>query len=525
MDRGGIALRQKIARVVISLSNKEGALFLASKLAGLGIEIVSTGGTASKLREGGIEVVELSNYTGFPECLDGRVKSLHPKVHGGILAVRSNSEHMSKVEELDIKLIDMVIINLYPFKETINRSGSTLGEAIENIDIGGPAMIRSAAKNYKDVAVVVDPADYEGIIAELEENNATLSESSKEALACKAFRYTANYDSMIASYLPGAFKLDRDEFPTEKIISLSKVADLRYGENPHQRSAYYREMSNGDSTAEMANQLNGKELSYNNIVDMLEAYSLVQEFEGPSCAIIKHTNPAGCATSESSLKSYKLALATDSISAFGGVVAFNSEVDAEVATELNKLFLEIIIAPSYSSEALAILKQKKNLRLIEKKLRVDKVRRIDLKIIDGIALLQEEDSPTIIESNLKVVTDRTPTKEERLALMFGWKVAKHTKSNAIVYSTTHATIGVGAGQMSRVDSAQIGIIKGGDAIKGSAMSSDAFFPFRDAVDQAASVGVTAIIQPGGSINDKEVIKAANEHNIAMIFTGLRHFKH
>lgn len=503
---------RKINRALISVSDKTGIIDFARELKNFGVEIISTGGTAKSLREAGIDVRDISDVTGFPEMMDGRVKTLHPRVHGGLLALRDNAEHVAAMDQHGIEPIDMVVVNLYPFAQTIAREGVTREEAIEQIDIGGPAMIRSAAKNARDVAVVVSSSQYAILIDELKQNDGALSLSTRERLAHEAFSQTANYDSIVSSYLSGS----------SLALFLTKAADLRYGENPHQQASLYRTSDRGGVTN--AELLSGKEMSFNNYVDADAAWQLVCDFEATTCAIIKHTNPAGVGQGETVAEAYQKALATDPVSAFGGIVAINRPVDADAAREITKIFTEVVIAPGYDSAALEILQAKKNLRV----LRMDSVSLTDelqFKQISGGMLVQTPDNHQLHESDLKVVTTRQPTEEEIRALLFAWTVCKHTKSNAIVYARDGQTVGVGAGQMSRVDSVRIGAARAQLPVAGSVLASDAFFPFRDGLDEAARNGITAVIQPGGSVRDDEVIAAANEHGLAMVFTGVRHFKH
>jgi phosphoribosylaminoimidazolecarboxamide formyltransferase / IMP cyclohydrolase len=520
----------RVQRAILSVTDKTGLVDFARRLSSLGIELISTGGTAKLLRDSGIAVKDISDLTGFPEMLDGRVKTLHPKVHGGILHRRENPAHVAAVAEHGIQPIDMVVVNLYAFEKTAAKPGVAFEELIENIDIGGPSMIRSAAKNFHDVAVVTSPADYPAIAEELARNGGALSLETKWRLAQKAFATTAAYDSAIASTLerissPADFPAESKDqaFPQTLRLSFQKTLDLRYGENPHQKAAMY---SDG-SGAGVANalQLQGKELSYNNIVDLQAAWDLAQEFDpndGPVCAIIKHTNPAGAATGKTLTEAYKRALECDPVSAFGGVIGVNCPIDAEAAEEMHKLFLEVIAAPSFDEAAKARFATKKNLRLVEVKAAPQKW---ILKNVSGGILLQDNDSRPLQDVDLKVVTQRAPTAEETRALLFAWKVCKHVKSNAIVYARDGQTVGVGAGQMSRVDSAKIGAMKAQLPLKGTVAASDAFFPFPDGVEEIAKAGATAIIQPGGSQRDPEVIAAADRLGLAMLFTGVRHFRH
>ena len=507
-----------IRRALISVSDKTGILDFARELTRFNIEIISTGGTAKTLRDAGINVRDISAVTGFPEMLDGRVKTLHPRVHGGLLAIRDNPEHVAALEQHGIQPIDLVVVNLYPFAETIKREGVTREEAIEQIDIGGPAMIRSAAKNARDVAVVVSSEQYARVIEELNQNNGALSLATRNTLAQKAFEHTAQYDIMVSSYLAGS----SNELPERLTWTMNKIADLRYGENPHQRAALYQTSTRGGIAN--ADVLSGKEMSFNNYVDAEAAWQLVSDFEQTACAIIKHTNPAGVGIAETAAEAYKKALATDPVSAFGGIVAFNRTVDAAAAEEVTKIFTEVVIAPDYEAAALEILRAKKNLRVIRMSA-ADEPAGIELKQIGGGVLVQTRDDHKLDPAELNVVTTRKPTDEEIRALLFAWIVCKHTKSNAIVYARADQTVGVGAGQMSRVDSVKIGAMRAQLPVAGSVLASDAFFPFRDGIDEAARHGITAVIQPGGSVRDEEVIAAANEHGLAMVFTGVRHFKH
>jgi phosphoribosylaminoimidazolecarboxamide formyltransferase/IMP cyclohydrolase len=520
----------RIQRALLSVTDKTGLVEFARKLSALGIELVSTGGTAKLLRESGIPVKDISELTGFPEMLDGRVKTLHPKVHGGILHRRADPKHIAAVAEHGIAPIDMVVVNLYAFEKTAAKPGVAFEELIENIDIGGPSMIRSAAKNFHDVAVVTSPADYDAIAEELSRSAATLSHSTKWRLAQKAFATTAAYDSAIASTLErisadfstDSFQLqpEKASFPPTLRFTFQKTLDLRYGENPHQKAAMYSDGS-GAGVAN-ARQLQGKELSYNNIVDLQAAWDLAQEFDEPVVAIIKHTNPCGTATGRTLAEAYKRALECDPVSAFGGVIGVNRPIDAEAAEEMHKLFLEVIAAPSFDEGALAKFATKKNLRLVQ-------VAAADqkwvLKNVSGGLLVQDADIRPLADVDLKVVTQRPPTPAETRALLFAWKVCKHVKSNAIVYARDGQTVGVGAGQMSRVDSAKIGAMKAQLPLAGTVAASDAFFPFPDGVEEIARAGATSIIQPGGSQRDPEVIAAADRLGLAMLFTGVRHFRH
>jgi phosphoribosylaminoimidazolecarboxamide formyltransferase/IMP cyclohydrolase len=492
----------------------------------MGVDLISTGGTAKLLRESGIPVKDISELTGFPEMLDGRVKTLHPKVHGGILHIRENQQHRAAVNEHGIQPIDMVVVNLYAFEKTASKPGVGFHELIENIDIGGPSMVRSAAKNFQDVATVTSPNDYDAIAQEMQSNGGSLSLATKWRLAQKAFATTAAYDSAIASTLERVVSpeeklaLDEHGFPETLRLSFRKTFDLRYGENPHQKAALYSDGSGGG----VANgkQLQGKELSYNNIVDLQAAWDLAQEFEQPVCAIIKHTNPCGTAVADTLVEAYCRALECDPVSAFGGVIGVNRPIDKETATEMAKLFLEVIAAPGFDEAAREIFTGRKNLRLVEI---VPMEQKWVLKNVSGGVLLQDSDTRPLTDSDLKVVSIRQPTEQEMRDLLFAWKVCKHVKSNAILYARNGQTTGVGAGQMSRVDSARIGAMKSVLGINGSVAASDAFFPFPDGVEVIAEAGATAIIQPGGSVRDQEVIETANRLGLAMIFTGVRHFRH
>jgi len=516
----------KVQRAILSVTDKTGLVEFARKLADMRVELISTGGTAKLLRESGIPVQDIAELTGFPEMLDGRVKTLHPKVHGGILHRRENPKHRSAIAEHGIQPIDMVVVNLYAFEKTAAKPDVRFEELIENVDIGGPSMIRSAAKNFQDVAVVTSPADYDVIAQEMAANNGEISVATKWRLAQKAFATTAAYDSAIASTLErissnGRFDLHPGEsFPPTLRLSFQKMMDLRYGENPHQKAAMY---SDG-SAAGVANgrQLQGKELSYNNIVDLQAAWDLAQEFSEPVCAIIKHTNPCGTGTGKTLAEAYKKALECDPVSAFGGVIGVNRTVDGDAAEEMAKLFLEAIAAPSFDAASKAKFASKKNLRLVEI---VPAEQKWVLQNVSGGILLQDADLRTLEESDLKVVTKRAPTPEEKRALLFAWNVCKHVKSNAIVYARDGQTVGVGAGQMSRVDSCKIGAMKAQLPLRGTVAASDAFFPFPDGVEEIAKAGATAIIQPGGSVRDQDVIDAAERLGLAMIFTGVRHFRH
>ena len=516
----------KIERAILSVTDKTGLVEFARKLSQMGVELISTGGTAKLLRDSGIAVKDISELTGFPEMLDGRVKTLHPKVHGGILHIRDNAQHREAVATHGIKPIDMVVVNLYAFEKTASKPDVSFHELIENIDIGGPSMVRSAAKNFQDVAIVTSPDDYEAIAQEMQSADGSLSLATKWRLAQKAFATTAAYDSAIASTLErvaapeGKLALEEQSFPRTLRLSFEKAFDLRYGENPHQMAALYSDGS-GKGVAN-GKQLQGKELSYNNIVDLQAAWDLAQEFDEPVCAIIKHTNPCGTAVAKTLAEAYRRALECDPVSAFGGVIGVNRPVDSETAGEMAKLFLEVIAAPKFDDAAREIFASKKNLRLVEV---VPMEQKWVLKNVSGGVLLQDNDMRPLTAADLKIVTERKPTEHEMSDLLFAWKVGKHVKSNAILYARNGQSTGVGAGQMSRVDSARIGAMKSVLGIKGSVAASDAFFPFPDGVEVIAEAGATAIIQPGGSVRDREVIDTANKLGLAMVLTGVRHFRH
>jgi phosphoribosylaminoimidazolecarboxamide formyltransferase/IMP cyclohydrolase len=514
---------KRIERALISVYDKTGIVEFARGLAGLSVEIISTGGTSRLLASNGIPVREVSDLTGFPEILDGRVKTINPRIAGGLLAVRENAEHMQQVGEHKIPLIDLVCVNLYPFVETIRKPGVQFHEVIENIDIGGPSMIRAAAKNFQDVAVVTAPEDYTSVLEALKSGNGVLGRDMLFDLARKAFLCTARYDGQIAQHLSQVG--NEGNFPPNIFMDFEKISNLRYGENPHQRAAYYRWGGQAPHGLASARQLQGKELSYNNLVDLQAAWDLIHEFDRPACCIIKHTNPCGTAVGDSLQEAYLKAYEADPVSAFGSIIALNRVMDAGTATEISKLFVEAIISPGYQPEAVSIFGAKRNLRILEvgsDALGSDWAR-FEIKRVAGGLLLQDPDQVLLGEE--RVVTARRPTEKEQADLQFAWRVAKHVKSNAIVLAEGGRTVGVGAGQMSRVDSVKLSIEKARPSAKGAVLASDAFFPFRDGIDEAAKAGITAIIQPGGSVRDAEVIDAANQHQIAMIFTGLRHFKH
>ncbi len=513
----------KIRRALISVSDKKGVIDFAKSLSSMGVEILSTGGTAKALRESGVPVKDVSDYTGFPEILEGRLKTLHPKIHGGLLARRKNTKDMEDIKRHGIEPIDMVVVNLYPFETTISKPDVKFSEAIENIDIGGPTMLRSASKNFEDVAVIVDPEDYNRIIEEMKSSGGDLSYETRLELAKKVFRHTSRYDTMIADYLKRVTKEEK-QLPETLTMTLKRVSPLRYGENPHQVAAYYKENSDGLSLSD-AKILQGKEMSFNNYLDTHSALMLVLEFEDTACAIIKHNNPCGVALGKTTQEAYVKAAKTDPVSAFGGVIAFNREVDIEAAEEITKLFVEVIIAPGFSKDALEIFSKKQNIRLLKMPDMKKQLDGWDIKRIAGGLLLQDWDSKKVDISSIEAATKRKPAEEELEGLSFAWKVCKHVKSNAIVYAFKDRTAGIGVGQTSRVYSARTGAVNALEPLKGSVVASDGFFPFRDGIDELHKVGVTAIVQPGGAIHDKEVIAAADEHNMAMIITGVRHFRH
>ncbi len=518
-----------IKQALISVSDKTGIVEFAQALSQCGVTILSTGGTAKELKNAGIDVIEVSDYTGFPEMLDGRVKTLHPKIHAGILAQRDLPAHMEIMERMSFSTIELVVVNLYPFSETIAKVSSSLEEAIENIDIGGPTMVRAAAKNYKNVTVVTDPEDYNSVLNEIRSNDCIVSQEYRFHLACKAFSHTAAYDSVISNYLTGISSDGQHKsFPASLNLNFTMAQDLRYGENPHQEAAFYRDHSSA-APGSLANytQLQGKELSYNNIADADAAWECVKTFDSPACVIIKHANPCGVAVSDNPLMAYKTALATDPTSAFGGIIAFNRELDGVTAEAVIKQFVEVIIIPSITNEARDILAQKKNVRVLILHLTGGN-NTLDFKRVGGGLLVQAPDNLNIDISHLKIVTKVQPTQQEMKDLLFAWRVAKFVKSNAIVFCLNGQTLGIGAGQMSRVDSARIASIKAQNSeltLDGSVVASDAFFPFRDGLDVVVRAGARAIIQPGGSMRDEEVIAAADEHGVTMVFTNTRHFRH
>ena len=513
----------RIGRALVSVSDKTGVVDFARELAAMGVEIVSTGGTAKALAEAGVAVVPIDELTGFPEMMEGRVKTLHPKVHGGLLADRSKPEHLAQAEANGIGLIDMVVVNLYPFEATVAKPDVTLAEAIENIDIGGPSMLRSAAKNFAAVTVVTDPADYEVVLGEMRANDAATTYDTRRRLAEQVFRKTSAYDAAIFRYLSAG-----DEFPGEYRLRMMKVQDLRYGENPHQRAAFYRDFDAPEHTLARAEQLHGKELSYNNILDSDAAWAAVSEFDAPACVIVKHTNPCGVAVAEDLERAYLDAHQSDPTSAYGGVMAFNRLLPLEVVEGINAngQFVEVIIAPEYAPDALQLLKEKKNVRL----LRTGGTRQLterghDMRKVEGGMLVQTFDAVTEDPAAFRVVSKRQPTGDEWSQLLFAWKVAKSVKSNAILLARGSATVGVGAGQMSRVDSAKIAVEKAGERVRGCVCASDAFMPFPDSLEVVGEAGCSAVIQPGGSVRDQEVIDAADALGMALVFTGHRHFRH
>ncbi len=519
----------QITRALISVSDKSGIIEFTKELIGYGVEVLSTGGTAKLLRDAGIAVKDVSEFTGFPEMLDGRVKTLHPKVHGGLLGVRSNPEHVATMKAHGIENIDMVVVNLYPFEATVAKADCTLEDAIENIDIGGPTMLRSAAKNNSDVTVITDPADYRTVLDEMRSSGGSVAKETNFRLAVKVYQTTAAYDGAISNWLGKKLSADDAQFPSTLTFQFKKAQGMRYGENPHQSAAFYVEKEVSEASIATACQIQGKELSYNNIGDTDAALECIKQFsEGPACVIVKHANPCGVAIGSNLLDAYDRAHKTDPESAFGGIIAFNAELDGETAKAIcDRQFVEVIIAPKVSAAASEIVASKKNVRLLECGMwSASPGQRMDMKRVNGGLLVQYADLD--LYADLKVVTKRQPTEQEMIDLIFTWRVAKFVKSNAIVYGRDGMTIGVGAGQMSRVNSARIAAIKAEQAgldVKGAVMASDAFFPFRDGVDNAAAVGISAVIQPGGSMRDAEVIAAADEHGMAMVFTAMRHFRH
>jgi phosphoribosylaminoimidazolecarboxamide formyltransferase/IMP cyclohydrolase len=521
----------RVAQALLSVSDKTGLVEFARGLATLGVELLSTGGTAKALADAGLRVTDVGTYTGFPEMLDGRVKTLHPKVHGGILARRDIPEHVAALAAHGIPNIDLVVVNLYPFRATVAKPGCTLDDAIENIDIGGPSMVRAAAKNWPHVGIVVDPADYAGVLTELKSGGGALTDVSRFRLMRKAFAHTASYDGAIANWLTargpdGAAA----EFPDSLHFAGNKVQEMRYGENPHQSAAFYRDEAPAPGSISTYRQLQGKELSYNNVADSDAAWECVKTFVEPACVIVKHANPCGVAIAADPLAAYRGALATDPTSAFGGIIAFNRPVDAATLEAVSAQFVEVVIAPAYTADALAVIAKKVNVRVLEVPLPAtgNATNAWDMKRVGGGFLVQSPDARNVAASELKVMTVKAPTPQQMSDLLFAWRVAKFVKSNAIVYCGGGRTLGIGAGQMSRVDSTRIAAIKAqhaGLALAGSVVASDAFFPFRDGLDVVADNGAVAVIQPGGSMRDEEVIAAANERGMAMVFTGIRHFRH
>jgi len=512
-----------VRRALISVSDKHGLVPFATELAKLGVEILSTGGTAQALREAGVDVIEVSEKTGFPEIMDGRVKTLHPVIHGGLLGRRGTDE--SVMDEHNIEPIDLLAVNLYPFEQTIDRDDATLEDAIENIDIGGPAMIRAASKNHDGVAVIVDPGDYDSVLKALKNNELAIDD--RRRLAAKAYAHTASYDAAITKYL--STSLGDDPLGDRFVYSSTLIDKLRYGENPHQDAAFYADQRAPEGSLATAKQLQGKAMSYNNIADADAALECVRQFNAPACVIVKHANPCGVAVAKNISTAYDKAFKTDPTSAFGGIIAFNQSLDTATAKAIiDRQFVEVIIAPSIDEDAATVLSEKKNIRVLDTGEWTPSVSGFELKKVSGGILVQGSDLGQITADDLKVVTNQSPTPEQIEDMLFAWTVVKYVKSNAIIFCKDHATVGIGAGQMSRVYSTKIAAIKAADEgleVKGSVMASDAFFPFRDGIDAAAETGIVAIIQPGGSMRDDEVIQAANEHGLAMVFTGMRHFRH
>jgi phosphoribosylaminoimidazolecarboxamide formyltransferase/IMP cyclohydrolase len=513
----------RIQRALLSVSDKRGIVDFARGLAELGVEIVSTGGTASALIEAGIDVRPIGDYTGFPEIMDGRVKTLHPKLYAGLLAVRDNEQHLAQAEEQKIEFVDLVCVNLYPFERTAAKRGVGEAEVIENIDIGGPTMLRAAAKNHAFAAVVVKPESYDAVLEELRDAGGTLSMPTRESLAAEAFAYTARYDTAIARW----FAEKSDDFPPLVIRAFEKVVDLPYGENPHQRAAYYSQIGTRMNVLSQVKQHHGKQISYNNILDLDAARTMVREFEVPACVIVKHNNPCGAALGATALAAYEQAFACDPLSAYGGIIAFNRKVDKATAERLHQQFIEVLIAPSYDDDALEVLQQKQNIRILE-----DTERRLpalgepEIRQVTGGLLIQDRDNGHDDRESMEVVTQRRPTEEEWADLLFAWRIARHVKSNAIVLTRGLATLGIGAGQMSRIDSVRLSVEKSqADTLQGASLASDAFFPFADGPQLAIDAGITAVIQPGGSVRDDEVVAAAEEAGVAMVLTKRRHFRH
>ncbi len=513
----------KIKTALISVSNKKGAARFAAALSELGVQMISTGGTARTLQEAGLEVIRVSEHTGFPEILDGRVKTLHPRIHAGILARHSDADHLRTLQEHDIDPIQLVVVNLYPFSRTIAISDVTREQVIEEIDIGGPTLVRAAAKNSDSVAVVVDPEDYPRVIAEMKASGGSVPLAIRQDLAAKAFQHTAAYDAAIAAWLESSERPRRDELPPRVSLNLGRIDSLRYGENPHQRAALY---SSGKSAGLVASeQHQGKELSFNNLLDMSSAWQLCREFDRTACCIIKHNNPCGVALADSPAAAFEKALECDPISAFGSVIAFNRSVDGPTAEKMSQLFVEVVIAPGFGPDALKLLSRKKKLRVVEMRPDSDPAGQLDIRSIEGGFLIQDSDSFFVKAEDLQVVSKARPSSDQVRDLLFAWTVCKHVKSNAIVLAGNEQTLGVGAGQMSRVDSVELSVGKSKLPLTGSVMASDAFFPFPDSIEAAARVGVRAVIQPGGSVRDGEVVETADRHGMSMVLTGVRHFRH
>lgn len=516
-----------IKRAILSVSDKTGIVDLARRLSAKGVTLLSTGGTMKAIAQAGIPVTGVSDVTGFPECLDGRVKTLHPMIHAGLLAVRGNEEHMAQLAELGVEPIDMVVINLYPFRQTIEKPGVTFEDAIENIDIGGPTMLRAAAKNAQDVVVVIDPADYALVMDEFEATG-DVSLKTKRYLQYKVFEHTAQYDCMIQQYLRGQLEdSERFEFPQNLTVTFEKVQEMRYGENPHQKAAFYRDLGDIAGTLPAAKQLHGKELSYNNINDTNGALELLREFDTTAVVAVKHGNPCGVGVADEVSEAWRLAYEADPVSVFGGIVVTNTAIDAATAEQMSKIFLEIIVAPRFTDEALAILTKKKNLRLLELDTTIrayPKNERVMRKVAGGL-LVQEIDDKLLPDGELKVVTEKAPTEAQMKDLLLAWKIVKHAKSNGIAIAKDNQSLGIGPGQVNRIWSTQMAIERSGEKVRGAALASDAFFPFDDCVKACAEAGISCIIQPGGSVRDQDSIDACNKYGIAMVFTGMRHFKH
>ena len=517
-----------IKRAILSVSDKTGIVELARRLHDKGVTLLSTGGTMKAIAAAGIPVTGVSDVTGFPECLDGRVKTLHPMIHAGLLAIRSNEEHMAQIRELGVEPIDMVIINLYHFRQTIEKPGVTFEDAIENIDIGGPTMLRAAAKNAQDVVVVIDPADYDRVMDEFEQTG-DVSLKTKRYLQYKVFEHTAQYDAMIQQYLRAQLEdAEAFEFPKNLTVTFEKVQDMRYGENPHQKAAFYRDLTDIAGTLPAAKQLHGKELSYNNINDTNGALELLREFDTTAVVAVKHGNPCGVGVADEVAEAYRLAYEADPVSVFGGIVVTNATVDAATAEQMSKIFLEIIVAPRFTDEALAILTKKKNLRLLELDTTIrayPKAERVMRKVAGGLLVQEIDDKLLPEDGELRVVTEKAPTAEQMKDLMLAWRIVKHAKSNAIAIARDNQSLGIGPGQVNSIWSTQMAIERSGERVKGAALASDAFFPFDDCVKACAEAGIACIIQPGGSVRDQDSIDACNKYGIAMVFTGMRHFKH